>query len=71
MIKIKITDVPESYIKMMREASPFYKQPEAELALSNDEYKLHPFLNETLNNIVIFISFSDFDFDKAYPASFL
>lgn len=52
--KIKITDVPESYIKMMREASPFYKQPEAELALSNDEYKLHPFLCKKHNkNLII------------------
>ena len=68
--KIKITDVPESYIKMMREASPFYKQPEAELASSNDEYKLNPFINETLNNIVIFIDFLDLKFKDDIPVSY-
>ncbi|MBP3359449.1 MAG: M6 family metalloprotease domain-containing protein [Clostridia bacterium] len=65
-------DIPESYIQNICENSPLNNN--AEMLLNSrglvNERKTHPFLNETVNNIVIFIDFPDVTFNSSLDAEY-
>lgn len=65
-------DIPQEYIQNKYENSPLNENTAANLNARGlvNERKTHPFLNETVNNIVIFIDFPDVEFNSSLDAEY-
>lgn len=69
---IIFNDIPKDYIQNVCENSPLNNNTEMLLSSRGlvNERKTHPFLNETVNNIVIFIDFPDVTFNSSLDAEY-
>lgn len=65
-------DIPTEYIQSRYENSPLNETTETTINARGlvNERKTHPFLNETVNNIVIFIDFPDVTFSSSLDAEY-
>jgi len=65
-------DIPQEYIQSRYENSPLNETTETTINTRGlvNERKMHPFLNETVNNIVIFIDFPDVTFSSALDVEY-
>ncbi len=68
------SDIPEEYIQRMYETSPLNQETAAPLRVQSglvNDRKTHPFLNETVNNLVILIDFPDQTFHSYITEDYL
>lgn len=65
-------DIPTEYIQSRYDNSPLNETTEMTINAKGlvNERKTHPFLNETVNNIVIFIDFPDVTFSSSLDADY-
>ena len=65
-------DIPTEYIQSRYDNSPLNETSETTINARGlvNERKTHPFLNETVNNIVIFIDFPDVTFSSSLDADY-